>query len=249
MVRAWKARGRNPSRVRVPPPPPMFCPYASAAVPTMKYCETNLCSLVAAPANTWSNIFYIVVGIYLISISRKEKGLLLKLIGPLAIFCGLASGIYHATFSYVWQAFDNGAMFIFISLLLVFNLYRLKTKHISTKLLSGLFILLNIASISAFFYKKTLFGINVGITIFAVELIAVLTIEAILYAKAKAKYKLDNLLFAFGLLIVGWGIWWLDFLKIWCDPNIFHLINGHATWHILTALSFIFIYKFYKQFS
>lgn len=216
-------------------------------IPTMKFCEENLSSYIATPANTWSNMGYVLIGIYLTWISLKEKNILLKLIGPLAILCGLTSGIYHATFSYFWQAFDNGSMFIFISLLLVFNLYRLKTKSLSSPFLTILFVILNIASITAFFYLKTLFGMNVGITIFAIELIAVLTTEVILYSNAKMKYKLNSLLIAFALLLTGWGIWWLDFLKIWCDPSTFHFINGHAIWHILTVLSFVFVYKFYKQ--
>jgi hypothetical protein len=213
----------------------------------MKFCESNLCSYVAAPANTWSNIAYVIVGIYLILISLREKSFLLKLIGPVAVLCGLTSGIYHATFSYFWQTFDNSSMFIFISLLLVFNLYRLKIKHVTARLLVILFILINFTSIIAFFYQKILFGINVGVTVFAIELVAVLTTEGLLYTKAKVKYKLNNLLVAFALLLVGWGIWWLDYLRIWCDSKTFHLINGHALWHVLTGLSFIFVYKFYKQ--
>jgi len=227
----------------------MYCPYENLVKPTMKFCENNLCSYITAPANTWSNLAYIFVGIYLIFISRKENNLLLKLIGPLAIICGLFSGIYHATFTHFWQAFDNGAMFIFALFLIVFNLYRLKIKYFSIRNLAILYVLLNIVSLSIFYYQKTFFGINVGITIFALQLLTVLITEFFLYKKAQGNYKLDNLFIAFTILLIAWGIWWLDFLKIWCSPSTAHIINGHAVWHILGSLSFVFDYKFYKQFS
>jgi hypothetical protein len=140
-------------------------------------------------------------------------------------------------------------MFIFALFLIVFNLYRLKIKYFSIRNLAILYVLLNIVSLSIFYYQKTFFGINVGITIFALQLLTVLITEFFLYKKAQGNYKLDNLFIAFTILLIAWGIWWLDFLKIWCSPSTAHIINGHAVWHILGSLSFVFVYKFYKQFS
>jgi hypothetical protein len=227
----------------------MHCPYENLIKPTMQFCENNLCSFISAPANTWSNLAFIFVGIYLIFVSRKKNNFLLKLFGPIAILCGLSSLIYHATFSYFWQIFDNLAMFFFASLLIIFNLFRFKTKNFSVKNWVFFYVLLNIFSFIIFYYQKTFLGINVGIIIFIFQILIILFTEFLLYKKYKNEYKLNNLLIAFAILLTAWGIWWLDFLKIWCDPATLHIINGHAIWHVLNSLSFIFVYKFYKQFS
>jgi len=226
----------------------MICPYQNLAKPTMKFCEENLCSYITAPANTWSNLTYVFVGIYLIFIRLKSNNLLLRLIGPLAIICGLSSGIYHATFTHFSQTFDNGAMFLFSSLLIVMNLNRMKIKSLSVSKLILLYIVLNVISLMIFCFQKKLFGINVGITIFAIQLLAVVITEYYCNKKAEAKYKFNNLIVAFVILFVAWSFWWLDFLKVWCNPATAHFINGHAVWHILSSISFIFVYRFYAQF-
>lgn len=227
----------------------MICPYQNLAKPTMKYCEDNLCTYIAAPANTWSNLAYILVGIYLIFISSKNKNFLLKLLGPIAIITGLTSGIYHATFSHFWQLFDNGSMFFFISLLLIMNLNRLKMKNSSSLKLVSIYILINIISLLILYYKKVVLGINVGIIIFAFQSLIVLITEYFCFIRSNRKYIFNNLIYAIAILLIAWGIWWLDFLKIWCNPATSHYINGHAVWHILTSISFIFVYRFYEQFD
>lgn len=227
----------------------MICPYQNLVQPTMKFCEDNLCSYITAPANTWSNFAYIFVGIYLIYISLKTKNPFLKLIGPLIIICGLSSGLYHATFTHFFQTFDNGAMFLFSSLLIVMNLNRIKIKGLSISKLIFIYIILNIVSLAIFVFQKKLFGINVGITIFVIQLLIVLITEYYCSKKTEIKYKFDNLITAFAILFIAWTFWWLDFLKIWCNPSTAHFINGHAVWHVLSSLSFIFVYKFYTQFQ
>ena len=40
---------------------------------------------------------------------------------------------------------------------------------------------------------------------------------------------------AIALLAVGFVVWNLDLRGLWCDPD--SLVQGHALWHTLTALS------------
>jgi len=40
----------------------------------------------------------------------------------------------------------------------------------------------------------------------------------------------------------------LDATRIWCDPSN-HIYNGHALWHILTAIALFLYFQFYQQFA
>ena len=51
-----------------------------------------------------------------------------------------------------------------------------------------------------------------------------------------------------GLLIAAFVCSMLDQANVWCYPDS-HLIQGHAVWHVITAVSFYFIYLFYSQFD
>ena len=39
-----------------------------------------------------------------------------------------------------------------------------------------------------------------------------------------------------------------DLTGIWCDPKN-HYVQGHAVWHVLNAVSFFFVYKYFSQFD
>ena len=52
-------------------PLPPGCPWSGWAPPNVQWCEENLCALVTAPANTWSNLAYIVVGLVMWAAARR----------------------------------------------------------------------------------------------------------------------------------------------------------------------------------
>ena len=216
--------------------------------PTIKYCEDNLLSYIAQPANSWSNLAFVLVGTYLFFISRNQKNLLLKFLGPMAVLVGLCSFFYHASYTFVGQFLDLGSMFLLSSYLLVFNLHRLSARFFTIRKTVLLFFILVLSSLTiVYFIRPTNF--TIGLPIFALQVLAILILEWQLYKRRTSNYKIQNLLIAFALLIAAFIFWNLDFLRLWCDPNTFHLINGHAMWHILNSLVFIFLYSFYAQFE
>lgn len=226
----------------------MSCPYQNFIKPTITFCESNLCSHISQPANTWSNLAFVFVGIFLWFLSRRSTSTFLKLLAPLAIIMGLASFFYHASYTFFGQLLDLGSMFLFSSYLLVFNLRRLSGHILSGKTLLLIYVLLNAISIICVYFIRTVHDFNIGIPIFTLQIIAVLLVEFFIRKKS-INYRLTYLLIALAALAVGWGIWLLDYMKIWCNNATFHWINGHALWHIISAISLIFVYKFYYQFS
>lgn len=87
------------------------------------------------------------------------------------------------------------------------------------------------------------FSTALRIWIFAVEILVFLALEFSSPIKAKS---FVNLYRALAIFAVAWGIWWLDLLRIWDYKPLQHVVNGHAIWHVLTAVSLYFLYKFYR---
>ena len=57
------------------------CPWYSWTRPNVKWCEENLCAWVTAPANTYSNLLYIILGVVMIRQARKVRSRTLAMFG------------------------------------------------------------------------------------------------------------------------------------------------------------------------
>lgn len=217
------------------------CPWSGLKPPTIQFCEANLCSWIATPANTWSNLPYILIGFWLLRKGLIDKNYVSKIIGTVSIIVGMSSFAYHASFTFVGQFFDLSSLFFLAAILLVFNLRRLNTISLNNQF--NVFLIISITSmIILLIFNKT------GKALFAVELISALLIELHISRKQNNGIVYKDLLIALSIFIMAFVIWILDVTKIVCDPNN-HFIQGHAIWHIMTSLCFPLLYRFYKQFE
>ena len=211
------------------------CFWVNFSPPTIQFCENNLCGLITQPANTWSNFAYIFVGTYLL-FKDKANG---KITGWIAILIGISSFLYHASFTFLMQYFDLSSMFLFSSFFLTANLCRsdfLKTKN----RVKTMFLIVAVSMGLLYFFRKT------GIPIFSLQIIAAGILELYIFKNKNLSSNYKNILTALILFIVAFVIWLLDLFKIFCDKDN-HIFQGHAIWHILTALSILFIHKFYSE--
>ena len=103
---------------------PPGCPWSMFHPPTIKYCESNLCSIITQPANTWSNLVYFIVGIYLSKQNLKDGIYYLKYIPLIAILTGISSFLYHASFTFLMQFFELSSMYLFSAMIIVLNMRR-----------------------------------------------------------------------------------------------------------------------------
>ena len=55
-------------------------------LPNVKWCEETLCGVIAEPANTWSNLAYLVVAVALWWFTRKDKERTLRFWAPVAFW-------------------------------------------------------------------------------------------------------------------------------------------------------------------
>ena len=107
------------------PPLPQGCPWSGWMLPNLKWCEENLCAWVTAPANTWSNLAYIALGLLMWREARRMGSAPLRIFGPASIVVGVFSLVYHASYTFFFQFFDFIGMFVFCFVLIVLNWRRL----------------------------------------------------------------------------------------------------------------------------
>ncbi len=215
--------------------------YSDWAPSTHIWCEEQLCSWIREPANTFSNIAYIIVGILILINARKFSYPHLRMLGWFSILLGLMSAFYHATSSFFGEVLDYSSMFLISAYVLVANLSRLFIWSPRKVAISAL--LLFTISVMGLVQLRT-----VGAVFFFVQITAAVIVEFVLRSRSEQKANQHNMWISLGLLLVAWAIWSLDTHRIVCDPKN-HFINGHAIWHVMTAISIWFLFKFYSQFE
>jgi hypothetical protein len=219
-----------------------MCPWIDWQPASLKFCEAMICGYIRQPANSISNLSFVICGIMLL---RKEKLNTrfnpFHIMGLAAILIGITSGVYHASMTFFWQFFDVSSMFMLILLAVNFNLLRLgwiKSQHFS---LTYIISLLTSMGLMLFFQGKS------GEWIFAVEVSLSIFLEYLIFRQKKS-VDFKSLFQAIGIFLLAFLIWTGDIQGWWCDPDN-HYLQGHAIWHILNAVAIWFLYLFYKQFE
>jgi hypothetical protein len=216
-------------------------------LPNVKWCEVQVPSWVLEPANTWSNLAFLVAGLSMYFFIKKTDRIWLKIYPLAMILLAFASGIYHASYTFIFQLLDFVGMFAVLMCPLFISLERLgKVFPNPIKLYLG-----SIGALTIMTYGMYLAGIPFQ------SLIAVLAIVIV-----GAEFKLwknetptsdgkteTNRPFFFAIvsfLVVGETFSALDVSRNFCHPED-HLIQGHAIHHVLVAICFFFNFLYCRQ--
>jgi len=216
-------------------------PWHGLTPANLHFCEASLRAWVAQPANTLSNLGFLIVGVWVIARARRHRRAAAGLLGWIAIATGIGSAALHGTNTLIGQFMDQGAMFLESAFFVVFGLWR--WRRWSRPRLVALYAALVLGSLGLMLRFPTL-----GIALFVAHVVTFLAIELGLFVRDRGRTRYWAMLAAGGTFALSWGVWWLDLLRVWCDPDN-HLFTGHALWHLLGALSFYFWYRYYEQFS
>lgn len=204
------------------------------ALPNVKWCEATLFSWVTEPANTWSNLAFIIVGIWMVTKSKGIKNPLVKFFGPMSIALGFFSGIYHASYTFVLQLGDFFGMYLVGLLPLYINLERLGVKFKNPiKHFFIVSIILTILTVPSYF---------IG---FPIQAIVLFNIIAVIITEIKCGTATSkHFLFGVTSLIIAATFSALDVTRTMCDPDN-HVIQGHALWHCFNSFMLVFMFKHY----
>lgn len=213
--------------------------------PNIKWCEETLCTWVSEPANTYSNIGYLIVGLILVYLGIKHKhNSNMRQYGPIIFFMGAMSFYYHQSNFYGSQILDFVGMFFFVGWAIAMNLVRLgKLKYKNV-------IWFNLA-LGTFYTVAMHVMYLTGIKFQGIVLVsgfAILSTEIMARKLVPVSYKWFAT--TIGVLIVAFGFSIADGQRIWCDPTQHGwFAQGHAVWHWVASIGMLTLYLHYSQAS
>jgi Ceramidase len=217
--------------------------------PNIKWCEERICAFINEPANAWSNMLLIVVGLFLLTKGFKAKstsmGKFDMLFGFIVIFMGGASFIFHATNNFLTQTFDFIGMYFYIYFLLCISLHHFKI--VSNKMAVYLFFACVTVSTSLIFVSKYIIAFPYQIIV-ALSALTLAGFQVLGWMTDK-NYPKKYLLLCLVSFVIAAGFSYSDISRLACDPTN-HFIQGHAIWHIFCAIGAWFSYHvFSKQYQ
>jgi len=229
----------------VPSPMPAGCPWSGWIPPNVDWCEEELCAWVVNPADTWTNIAYIVLGFVMWRATRRSGDRRLVLFGPTSICVGVGSFAYHASYTYFFQFFDFVGMFMFLFAVIATNAARLRWVSVERQ---WAFFLAGVCLFSGLVPILTETSIPIQ-SLVALLIALILGQEyAVHRAESNDAAPVPRGLFYIALVFmaVATSFSLADLTRVLCDPSN-HFFQGHAVWHVLTAVALYFLFLFYSK--
>lgn len=204
------------------------------------FCEaSNTQSPIRQAANTYSSLAFVFSAVFIVASARKGNRFSISysiLMGLASIIVGVGSAFYHASLTFIGQFFDVFGMFLLAVFTLVYaweRIYKLQPRTTLT-----LYLILNML----------LSWLQIAIPdtrryAFAIVLVIALIFEYYFRVKDKPQIDARLLRIGVGLLAGAYIIWILDNTRTICFEN--SLLQGHAIWHLLGAVSVVFLHKYY----
>ena len=81
--------------------------------------------------------------------------------------------------------------------------------------------------------------------VFGALIVVALLLEAIIHRTPRPAIQARWLIGALAVYVVAQVIWTLDLNHLVCDPT--SVLQGHAVWHVLTAISAGLVYRYYQS--
>ena len=161
-----------------------------------------------------------------------------RIYGYALVFTGLGSAFYHASLTFAGQVLDVSGMYVLISFALLYSVSRIwKQTRIA--------FLRSYLGMNAVLLCIQIYNPGARRFLFAILIILVLGIET--YSRRRAAILLESkwLWRAAIIMAVAFMIWILDITRIVCAPT--SLLQGHAIWHFLGAVSGACLYRYYRS--
>jgi hypothetical protein len=222
----------------------------------VEYCEFNhVDKLFHQPMNTYSNIAYFFFGVLILQWAwedYKKRGqntlnrlqqfpLLSALMGFCFVYLSFGSAFFHASLTWVGQRVDmNGTYSISLALLSI-GFYHVLHKIDFSNQVKNIWIIALGVLILAFF--KVHLMVSSGILL-PVLILLNLSLTVINYVQFRKERSILWVISSLVLMVIAVKIRTLDVQKVGCDP--YSLYQGHAVWHLLTAISSFCSYAFFR---
>ncbi|MFI5320471.1 MAG: ceramidase domain-containing protein [Myxococcota bacterium] len=222
---------------------PAGCPWSGFTPPNVNWCERELCAWIVNPADTWSNLAYLLGALAMWRLARRTGRADLAHFAPASVAVGVFSFAYHASYTWLLQFFDFVGMFVFCFLVIARNAVRLG--WIAARRERALWLA---GTLGASACVPPLFhaGFPIQATVFAL-IVASIAQELALWRRAPAAQRGGYASYwgALAALAVAAAFSLADVTRAWCDPGAW--LQGHALWHVLSAAALVLLQRFYAS--
>jgi hypothetical protein len=224
--------------------------------PGLLWCEKRRpMDFMAEPSNAISNFAYLLVGILMVHVSiydyffnddphRSKHSLMIQHpawslnYGLSTMLLGVCSFLMHASNLPRHTHWDISSMYACVAFPIWYIIFQyIHWIPFSQEVLLGLHWI----ETGYFFLFKLPFN-STQILIFTLLMILMLTILTYFINRSSRILHVNYFSAAFVSLAVGYGVWNLEKIPGYCDPD--SLYQLHALWHCFTALAIYFIYMY-----
>ena len=199
------------------------------------------------PMNTWTNVFYILIALYIIRLARNnvsDRNELTRnqsfsyLFAFGCILTGLGSMFFHASLTYFGNWIDIMGMYFIAVFLILYNYSRIY--HLTLQKM-----MIWYTSLILFFGVLIYMKAEINNVLFGFVVLGFVISAVVVQRKLKTKSKTIYLWLAIISYYTGSTFWILDKEGILCAPNSW--MQGHALWHILSGTAVLLIYHYFRS--
>lgn len=216
------------------------------------FCEVGRAGLVKQPANTWSNLGFVLAGLLIAWRADRPERLgevitrwrwLPTVYACLVVLLGPCSAAMHASQSAWGGHLDMLSMYLVASFAASYALIRWLRR--GPVLFFGLFLGFLVAcEIAGSWSRPIPVVMFAGNLAFGTLLVSALVIELLIHLRGETSARLVLGVAAAATMLVSFGIWQVS-KQVWCDPT--SLLQGHAVWHVLDAAAAYLLFCYYAS--
>lgn len=223
---------------------------------TAEYCEFNdVARFFHQRMNTYSNLAYFFFGVMIVQIGledQKNQGIkpqnrleafpmLSVLMGICFIYLCFGSAFFHASLTYVGQRVDMNGTYaltlVLVSIALYHVFYTLRLTKAAQKFWIAFLVILTVL------FLKIALLIPSG-KLLPSLILTLLLLTAVNYVQFRKERSGLLAVLSFILIVAAIIVRTMDVQKMGCNP--YSCYQGHALWHLLTALSSVCSYCFFR---
>ncbi len=234
----------KPIEVSIPEQCPWHDGQMHYGTPNVDWCEPTVCAWINEPANTWSNLPFLLVGLWM---WKKIKNPMVKSFGFVVFLMGCLSAIYHATNNLLTQYFDFFGMALMTSFILAFIFRRILQSPQQLK---------QQKPFDQYFWFFMTYSLSVliflGLLKLPVQMMLLINSVPILFAELycffilKRSKKIHWFVLSIVTLVVAQIFAQIDLKRIYCEPTNL-VMHGHVVWHSLCAVAMGFAGIFIRE--
>ena len=210
------------------------------------FCEAGRDWAVRQPANTFSNVGFVVAGLLIAwhaGTGPSERRRRATALACLVVLLGPGSAAMHATQSALGGHLDLLSMYLVAAFAVAYATMRWLRG--GSRLLAGVFVgALAACEVIGAWDVELPVVMHPGNAAFGALLLTATGLEVAVMRRGETTVRHGYAYGSFAAILVAFAVW--NVSKAWlCDPR--SLVQGHAIWHLLCAVSAYLLYRYYAS--